>query len=242
MTTRWQLIPILCLATNLAAAATNAPAKAEIEGQQLAQKLRELRPAESGSLTGVLVRVRPKLKPRVCEMPVEFQTTVTATNWQTEYIPHGTNAETAATVTIIHTEGKPNEYRLGGEVLTNAQASVTSFAESDFSLADLGLEFLHWPRQRIVNKEMKSGEACDVLESLNPSPSPGSNARIVSWIDQDTGGIVQAHAYGLDGKRMKTFAPEGFTKVRGQWQVDELRINNEETGTYTRLKFKFEAK
>ena len=242
MKTRWLTLVLFCLAARLAVATTNGLSKAEIEGRQLAQQLREMRPAENSSLTGVVIMVRPKLRPRVVEVPVEFKTTVTATNWQTEYIARGTNAETTTVVTIQHADGEPTVFRIGADTLPGGTASMTPFAGSDFWLSDLGLEFLHWPGQHVINKEMKSGEACDVLESTNPAPPAGGYAKIVSWVDQDTGGIVQAWAYDARGRKLKFFEPKGFTKVRGQWQVDEMRINNEQTGTYTRLKFKFDEK
>ena len=240
MTTRCLLLPLLCLATSLGVAATNELSKAEIEGRQLAQRLRELRPAESSSVTGVLKIFRPRHKP--VAVPVEFITTVTATNWQTEYRARGTNAETTATLTIIHAEQQPTQYRLGDMTLLEGVQSMTPFAGSDFWLADLGLEFLHWPGQRLVKKEIKRGEACDVLESTHATPPANGYSRILAWVDQDSGGIVQAEAYDARGKLLKEFEPKGVTKVRGQWQVDELLILNDQTKTRTRLEFTFDPK
>lgn len=240
MTMRWLFFPLFCVATSLAVAATNELSKAESEGRQLAQRLRELRPAESSSVTGVLKIFRPRIKPVF--VPVEFITTVTATNWQTEYFARGTNAETTATLTIIHADQQPTQYRLENSTFAGGAESMTPFAGSDFWLADLGLEFLHWPGQRLVKKEIKRGEACDVLESTNPSPHANGYSRILAWVDQDSGGIVQAEAYDARGKLLKEFEPKGVTKVRGQWQVDEMLILNSQTKARTRLEFHFDAK
>ena len=51
-----------------------------------------------------------------------------------------------------------------------------------------------------------------------------------------------AEAYDARGNLLKEFEPKGVTKVRGQWQVDEMVIINEHTKTRTRLEFKFDAK
>ena len=66
------------------------------------------------------------------------------------------------------------------------------FAGSDFWLTDLGLEFLDWPEQLLTRREIKRSNACSVLESRNPSPPSDGYSRIVSWIGNDTGGILLA--------------------------------------------------
>jgi hypothetical protein len=114
---------------------------------------------------------------------------------------------------------------------------MTPFANSDFWLADLGLEFFHWPEQRLLKSEMRSGRSCRVLESLNPAPAPGAYARVVSWIDNETSGIVHAEAYDLKNKRLKEFDPKEFKKIKGQWQLQEMRIENNQTGSRTWIEF-----
>jgi hypothetical protein len=111
------------------------------------------------------------------------------------------------------------------------------FAGSDFWLADLGLEFFYWPEQKILKHEMRRGRACKVLESTNPSPSTNSYLRVVSWIDNESGGIVQAEAYNFKNKLLKEFAPKSFKKVNGQWELQEMEIRNVQTGSRTRLEF-----
>jgi hypothetical protein len=120
--------------------------------------------------------------------------------------------------------------------------ATLSFA-GDFGVADLGLEFFHWPKQKILKHEMRRGRACKVLESTNPDLSstnpfpPICYSRVVSWIDNESGGIVQAEAYDAKGKLLKEFAPKSFKKVNGQWELQEMEIRNVQTGTRTRLEF-----
>jgi hypothetical protein len=59
---------------------------------------------------------------------------------------------------------------------------MAPFTGSDFWIADLGLDFLHWPKQRLLRKEMRHSKSCEVLESVNPQSVPGGYARVVSWI------------------------------------------------------------
>jgi hypothetical protein len=114
-----------------------------------------------------------------------------------------------------------------------------SFAGSDFSAEDLGLEFLHWPSQRALRAEMSRGRACRVLESVRPpSAAPGGYSRVLSWIDLETGGVLQAEAYAASTNRpMKKFALGSFEKVKGQWQLRDMRMRNLRTGTQSELKF-----
>jgi hypothetical protein len=70
------------------------------------------------------------------------------------------------------------------------------FAGSDFWVADLGLEFLHWPKHLLLRKEMRRSRPCDVLESTCSQPATGYS-RIVSWIDIESAGILHAHAISM---------------------------------------------
>jgi hypothetical protein len=60
---------------------------------------------------------------------------------------------------------------------------------------------------------------------------------VVSWIDNDTLGIVEAYAYDVNGQRLKDFYPKDIKKVHGQWQVQTLQMDNDKTGSRSRLQF-----
>ena len=117
-----------------------------------------------------------------------------------------------------------------------ADASIP-LAGSDFSLADLGLEYLHWPVQRQLKGEMRLGQPCYVLESSNPQG--GEIVRVKSDIDKDSGGLLIAEAYDTRGHLVKEFSLHGssFKKVNGRWQLEKMDIRNKKTGSHTELKF-----
>ena len=119
--------------------------------------------------------------------------------------------------------------------LTGSETMIP-FAGSDFWVADLGLEFFHWPEQRVLRKEMRRGQSCNVLESVNPAGA-GAYARVMSWIDIDTGGIIYAEAYDPRGKLLKEFEPKSVKKVRGEWQLQEMEMENRQTGSRTWIEF-----
>ena len=117
---------------------------------------------------------------------------------------------------------------------------MTPFAGSDFWIADLGLEFLHWPQQRVLRKQMRKGLSCDVLQSINPEPRPDGYSRVVSWIainrPEDIV-IVHAEAFDKQDKLLKEFDPKKVEKVNGVWQLEEMEIRNRQTATRTRIDF-----
>jgi hypothetical protein len=126
---------------------------------------------------------------------------------------------------------------LAGGVKDSWKDHLIPFAGSDFWECDLGLEFLHWPRQKILKKEFRRQCACMVLESTNPHPTTNGYSRVVSWIDEESLGIVEANAYDANGKKLKNFYPKNLEKVNGQYQVQSMIMENLQTGSRTRLEF-----
>jgi len=246
---------ILFFAFGAMAQTTNALSDAEIQGQQLVQKLLDERPTGSFTNTGVL-QIRNAQGKR-SEVPVKCEviTTLTNSNWESVYEAGGTNQ--AFTLLVIHATDQLNQYFYrtnsaeGVPILTDipilghlfrshqltGAELMTPFAGSDFWICDLGLEFLHWPGQKILKKEFARGRGCMVLESTNPNPSTNGYSRVVSWIDEESYGIAQAEAYDFNNKLLKEFAPKSFKKVNGQWELQEMEIRNVQTGSRTRIEF-----
>jgi len=219
----------------LRAVVTNDAATAELEGRALAQQLRELRPAQDFTNAATL-KLRGN-KARRVDVPVEIHTFVTETNWQTVYRASTTNA--VAAFGVVHAPAQPNEYRLESCGETSHATQLLPLAGSDFWLLELGAEFFHWPDQRLVKKEVKKGQTCDVLESRPDSVAINGYSRVVSWIDRDTGGIVQADAYDANGKLLKEFEVREFSKVNGEWRVTEVQMRNVQARTSTLLVFDY---
>jgi Outer membrane lipoprotein-sorting protein len=243
----------LLTAVSAGAFTTNTLSNAERQGRQLAEQILEQRPAEDLTNTGELeIRNRDG---KHFQISVTCKTIVTAADWRSVYAAKLTNR--TVMLFVIHTTARPNTYfydtnftgqlpvsgdvPLLGHLFRSHQISgatlMSPFANSDFWVADLGLEFFHWPEQKILKPyEMRRGRACKVLESMDPHPSPNGYSRVVSWIDNETLGIVQAEAYDAKGKLLKEFYPKSFKKVNGQWELQEMEIRNDQTGSRTRLK------
>ena len=110
-----------------------------------------------------------------------------------------------------------------------------SFAGSDFSLFDLGLEFLHWPNQRIIKHRVPTRfqRPCKVLESTPEGPVTRGYAKVLSWIDTETGGLLSAEAFNPEGNRIKRFEVRTIRR-NGSLDVD---IWNVEDYTKSSLRF-----
>src|SRR5580765_2644564 len=127
-------------------------------GQAIAEKWRDAAPAENAEYKGALKIRNPDGDLET--VPLTFKIIAGQSVWQAIYESRATPKTPAQKLVIIHTLGKPNEYLLAqaakpGEPVgqpipfTNDQATV-AFAGSDFWLIDLGLEFFHWPTQRLI--------------------------------------------------------------------------------------------
>jgi hypothetical protein len=242
------LLPrLLCAAEPEQPLSAMDPVKA---GQLLAERLRASLPAEKTSLKGI-IKIRHRGAATI-EVPFRFEARPGETNWTSVYQISSAGESVAAELTIVHSPGRPNEYLYAkaakpGEIpgeparLTNDLAAIP-LANSDFWLADLGLEFAHWPGQRYIKGEMRASRYCYVLESINPNPGSAGYSKVKSWIDQESGGVYLAEAYDRAGKLLKDFRVAKLTKIDGQYQLQEMDIENAETGSRTSLQFDYEKK
>lgn len=235
------------LATEAFAAATNSSPKGATSGQVIydAPKSVELGRALVAQLQGAIpeasftnsgtLYIKAKRHPTVT-VAYTCRVIVTPTNWTSYYsAAQGTNALPG--FSVEHRRREPNIFRDdAGNVLSGSQLDV-SYAGSDFSRADLGLEYFHWPEQSVLKWEMKSHVGCKVLESRNRNPSPTGYCRVVSWIHDESLGIVLAEAYDAQEKLLKLFRPTELEKVNGRQELKEMEIENVQTGSITRLVF-----
>jgi YD repeat-containing protein len=232
---------------------TNDLSDAEIQGRNLAQQLLEQTPATNFTQNGIL-KIRGKNGETV-NVYLAITTRVNADDYLVDYDARtNSNSLPIEQLEIIKSTMHPTIYYssqhhagmiesgiYGGSLLRGGETMIP-FADSDFWLCDLGLEFFHWPEQKILKKEVKRSRGCTVLESTNPHPSANGYSRVVSWIDTESGGIVQAYAYDAQGKLLKEFYPKNIEKVNGQYQVQEMDMINDQTGSRTRLEFDLNKK
>lgn len=206
------------------------------DGQELAMKLRNAPPESGETVTGVFETITKRDDLRHVRYRSEFA--ITPTNWVVTYQSVATNAIPAERLIITHTPGRSNRYeRWVSGTNSPIGALETPFANSDFWLIDLGLEFLHWPKQRRLGHDMRHSRSCHILESVNPNPSATGYARVMSWVDIEHGGIIRAEAFDRAGKEIKMFKVDGFERIDGRARVKSVEIRCWITGQDTKLIF-----
>jgi len=220
------------------------PAEASQRGRALVSEILAQQPARGITNSGVLTITRGRSSRSV---PIQFTVEAGGDSWRSTYKAFAaSNSTPSMTLVVKHDGANPNQYelieRIGADTNAAPKAlegneTMVPFAGSDFWIADLGLEFFHWPDQRLLRSAIRRSRSCRVLESINPKPAPGVYSRVVSWIDNESGGIVHADAYGSNGKILKQFDPKDFKKVDGQWQLEGMEIYDRISDSRTRIEF-----
>jgi len=167
--------------------------------------------------------------------------------WEATYRTQGSAPAAHETLVVRFRVGGATEYFYShgaGVSATNVPVSRADIplAGSDFWLTDLGLEFLHWPNQRVLRSEMRRGRSCRVLESTHPNLRSQATPGCFRGWTTDTDGILQAEAYGPDGRMLKEFSVGSFKKIEGQWQLKDMKIRSVRRGSRTWLEFDLRQK
>jgi hypothetical protein len=239
-----RFIALLVLAA-LPALADPAASVEPLDGQALAAQIRNAMPGESNRIEGTLVI---SAGGQTTNVPVVCRVVLRDDSWETDYDTAPAAAAGAERLIIIHRANAPNEYLYARASapsaplpaptpLSPADAAVTPLAGSDFSAGDLGLDFLHWPQQRRLKGEMRLGQPCDVLESLDPAAK--SITRVKSYMDKESNAPLMADAYDAAGRKVKEFSLHGssFKKVNGHWRLEKMGMRDYKKHSQTEMKF-----
>jgi hypothetical protein len=218
------------------------------EGKAMVEDLLTRMPVEQSEILGLL-KIRPP-RGRTVEVPIRMNTRLGTNSWRDIYETQPVQGRPGEVLVVQHRGLQPNEYFYGQFKERPAEAELKKLARealfqpfggSDFFIADLGLEFLHWPVQRIIRKnEMRKGRSCRVVESINPNPRPGAYSRVLSWLDFETGNIILAEGYDANNQKLKEFSVRKISRSEGKAQLKEIEIRNDQTDSRTRLEFNLE--
>ena len=203
-------------------------------GAELAKTVRELVPEKSVEISATVEFVGRERKRHKIPLIIRIERSGQA-QWSLTCLAKCDGASDEQWQ-VYHELGQENRYEHNSRSVHGVEIH-TGLAGSSFTIADLGLEFLHWPSQVVLKTQRRKSRLCDVLESRNPKPTKGGYHRVVSWIDKKTGGILLADIYTDKTKPTKQFAVKGLTKKDGQWQVDEMEMRDTQTRARSRLYF-----
>ena len=202
-------------------------------GAQLAAYMQALRPNEAINGKGQM-RIRSGSGKRKT-LAVQFKSFAVGVAMVSQYIT------ARGTLTINQQMGQATQYRWEEsgkkEVLLKGTDANISFAGSDFLMIDLSLEMLRWPNQNMVERKLRRGELCSVLVSRPRKEAQGVYSKAISWVDEDSMGIVRAELYDSKNKLLKVFEPKSFKKINGQWHLKEMEMRNEQLNSRTSIVF-----
>tara|TARA_B100001123_G_scaffold171468_1_gene197233 strand:+ start:1537 stop:2310 length:774 start_codon:yes stop_codon:yes gene_type:complete len=205
-------------------------------GTQMAIYMQALRPTAAINGKGQM-RIRSSSGKRKT-LAVQFKSFAVGVTMVNQYIT------SRGTLTINQQMRQDTQYRWGEsgkkEVIIKGAEANLSFAGSDFWMIDLGLEMLRWPNQNVVERKLRRGELCSVLVSRPAKEAQGVYSKVISWVDEDSMGIVRAELYDSKDKLLKVFEPKSFKKINGQWHLKEMEMRNEQSNTRTSIVFELE--
>jgi hypothetical protein len=215
------------------------------EGEALVEELLTRIPPDDSEILGLL-KIRPSDGPLV-EIPIRMTIRLSSNSWHDVYQTQPVNGKPGEVLIVQHRARDQNRYLHGTVEQASSEPALKPldpahlyqpFAGSDFFPADLGLEFLHWPSQKIVKKEMRKSRSCRVVESTNPNPIPNGYAKVLSWIDFETGNIIMAEGYDTAGQKLKEFSIRKVSRSEGKLKSVEIR--NDQTDSRTLLELNVE--
>jgi len=204
------------------------------DGRQLARAIRELFPEKSAETPATMEVIERERKRNKTSVVIRIDKTDKA-HWSLTCLAKREGAVDDQW-RVHHALGQSNKYEHNGHP-AEGDKIYSGLAGSSFTIADLGMDFLHWPSQSVLKTQRRKSRLCHVLESRNPNPAKGGYHRVVSWVDQKTGGILLADIYTDEAKPVKRFSVKGLTKKDGRWQVDEMEMRDTVTRVRSRLHF-----
>lgn len=116
--------------------------------------------------------------------------------------------------------------RVGGK---SAAVRSAQFAEpvrdTAITYEDLALQFLYWPRAKLLGDELIRTRRAWKLEVQAPrGQSQYGVARL--WIDQESGALVRVEGYNTDGRLTKRFEVISAQKIDGLWMLKTMRVES----------------
>lgn len=210
----------------------------EAQGLEWARRLRTVAP-EQASTNRAILRIRGREGRR--QVPVTVITRPGGDRWEVEYRVGGDEAKEPREVrTIFYSTGGPPRFEVKpAEASTSLadgakKAGDLALGGSDFQLKELGMEFLHWPEQRLRGRELSNGRWCQVLESRSGKAEGPASVR--SWIDEKLGVVLSAEVYDARNLRLKQFSITQFREQGDRWTCSVSMVDDQR-GTKTELSF-----
>jgi hypothetical protein len=103
--------------------------------------------------------------------------------------------------------------------------------DSDISYEDLSMRFLYWPKAAVEGEAVMLLNKCWIVRVEPPAKNDSQYGMVKLWITKSGGALMQAEAYGHDGKLERRFKViSGQSLGDGLWMLKEMRIERMAAG------------
>jgi hypothetical protein len=96
--------------------------------------------------------------------------------------------------------------------------------DTDISYEDLALKFLYWPRARLEGEQTMLLRKCWKVGVQPGSAGDSQYSRATLWIDKESGALMQAEAFEMNGSFARRFKVISGQKINGLWFLKQMRI------------------
>ncbi len=202
---RFLLAAALCL-SHLAHGEDTPPASEILKAVRAAQT------AQQQSLHGSL-RTGPKRIP--------FQLTMSGNTVRWDF----SDPPQALQLRLGEKEARLEEIGKGGSQKVSAARFDDKVRDSDISYEDLSMRFLYWSNAAVEGDQIMLMNRCWIVRVEPPAKNDSQYSKVKLWIAKNNGALLQAEAYGHDGKLARRFKViSGQSLGDGAWILKEMRI------------------
>ncbi len=103
--------------------------------------------------------------------------------------------------------------------------------DTDISYEDLSMRFLYWSNATVEGDQVMLLNSCWVVRVEPPGKNSSQYSKVKLWITKNNGALMQAEAFGGDGKLARRFKViSGQSLGDGLWMLKQMRIERMSAG------------
>ena len=101
------------------------------------------------------------------------------------------------------------------------------FAGTQFSVQDLGFDFVRWPEQTVLYLDRSKGFQCYVVESRPAASASNPYARVLTWVKHQHFVPLRCEAYASDGELVRRIEVRSFDAQQKSVKKIEARADGD---------------
>lgn len=125
---------------------------------------------------------------------------------------------------LLEKDSRLEEISRGGTEKISAARFDQRVRDTDISYEDLAMKFLYWPSAAVTGEQTLLLRKCWVIRTEPSKKDDSQYGRVMLWIDQQSGALLQAEAYDPSAKLARRFKVVSGQKIDGIWVLKQMRI------------------